>query len=119
MNRCGRKFLLLSVFFLVYSALFCGADVTLTEEEYQELTTIFGRLGNLLDEQEIALNQLNESLEKAEHELGKSLLEITTQELTLSALKSSLDKLRREAVMWGVIGALGSLAVGLIVGLIL
>ena len=119
MNRCGRKFFLLLAFLLLYSVLFCGADVTLTEEEYQELTTIFGRLGNLLDAQEIALNQLNESLATAELELEKSLLEIKTQELTLSALKKSFDKLRREAVMWGVLGALGSLAVGLIVGLIL
>jgi len=115
----SRKYLLLSALLLVLFSHFCLADVTLSEQEYEELTTIFGKLGSLLDEQKIQLSKLDAQLVIADDSLAKALMEIKRQKDSLAVLKKSLAGLRAEAITWTVIIGLGSLAVGLIVGLLL
>lgn len=116
---CGKRFALLPVLCLLLSSPLLFAEVCLSDAEYQELTAIFERLGNRLDEQQDTIATLQTQLTTASEALEKSQSETATTALMLNAVKKSYDALRLEHVKTVVIAALISAVVGFVAGLIL
>ena len=115
---CGKRFLLLAVLLLLLSSLHLSADVTLTDQEFQELETIFARWAMLSDEQAIAIATLQARLEIADYSLTSSQAETQKAHDSLDALRKSYERQRQDHVGNIILTALISAAVGIIAGLI-
>ena len=122
---CSKRFLLLLVLFLL-SSVACFSDVVLTDDEFAELTTIFTRLGNRLDEQAADLSMLEAQLTEAQMQsfeakrlLAVSQNEIETTKQTLTELKRYYEEQKIEVVIYSVITGVISILAGLVAGLLL
>jgi len=119
---CGKRFLAFLAAFLLLCSVATFGDVTLTEEEYSELMTIFAKWESTLTTQEAELKVLQSSLETAESELAKSQNAITSLEATLQELRQSYAEqgavhLRRvvvTAVVSAVVGFAGGVTLVLV-----
>ena len=104
----------------------CFSDVVLTDEEFQELETIYKRFGTLLDEQENDNRQLRMQLIEVEELLAEAATQQTASmnaqaslEISTDALEVSLQEQNADALKTTVIASLISLVVGLVAGLLL
>ncbi len=119
----GRRFALLLLLFSLSSSLTLSAEVCLTDDEFQELTTIFTTLENTLATQSLELATLQTQLTTAETRLADSLNETEALKQTSIELKNSYDALKKEqtvkVVKTAIVASLISAVVGLVGGLLL
>ncbi len=114
-----RKFLLLSVLFSLLFSVSLSGEVCLEDEEFEELTAILTRWGNRLDEQQLTITSLENTLTLAETAHAKLQIETEITLLTLNALRKSYDAQNAEALKTTVIAVLISLLAGVLAGLLL
>ena len=114
---CGKRFALCLVLSLLLLSPTLSAEVCLTDDEFQELTTIFTTLENTLATQSLELQTLQTQLATAETRLADSQNSIETLKLTYNELKASWQEQRREAIKTAVIASLISAIAGFVVGL--
>jgi len=112
----GRRFALLLLLFSLSSLLTLSAEVCLSDDEFQELTTIFETLENTLTQQNSEYETLQTQFEIAETRLAESQNSIEMLKLTYNELKISWQEQRREAIKTAVIASLISAVVGFIIG---
>ena len=118
-RRCGKRFVLFSLLFLLLSLPPSFAEVCLSDQEFEELEAIFSKLYATLDKQEIAIATLEAQLSMANAQLEKSQNSIETLRLTLSEAERSSAVRERERIKNLVLAALISAVAGFIAGAIL
>jgi peptidoglycan hydrolase CwlO-like protein len=115
----GKRFLLFLVLSLLLSSPFLSAEVCLSDAEYDELTSIFNRLGNTLITQETQIEQLEAHLMTAEEKLAKSQNQIEMLNHSLDELKQSYAQQNAVALRRTITAAVISAVVGLAGGVTL
>jgi hypothetical protein len=120
---CGKRFLLFSVLLLLLSWPIYSEGVYLSEVEYQELMSIFVKLGNQLDEQKQQIAILEAQLALASESQAISAKEIERLLILPNELKKSYEEqtsgVVKRAVLVAVITGLVSAIAGIIAGLLL
>lgn len=113
----GKRYVpLLLLFLLLSSPLF--SDVALTDDEFEELVTIFDRLYTTLDEQATQITMLETQLQTADERLERSQISIETLKATLSEVEKSYATLKREQIGRVIVAAVVSAAVGFLGGVV-
>jgi septal ring factor EnvC (AmiA/AmiB activator) len=117
---CGKRFALCLVLSLLLLSPTLSAEVCLTDDEFQELTTIFETLENTLATQSLELQTLQTQLATAETRLAESQNSIAMLKQTSIELKNSFDALKKEqtvkVVKTAIVASLISAVIGFIIG---
>lgn len=116
----GKRFWLFSAaLVLLSSPIF--SDVVLSDQEFAELTTIFGTLETTLTEQATQIKTLEAQLTTAGEQQAKLQTEIETLKLTSIELRTSYAALKKEqtikVVRTAIIASLISAIAGFVAGL--
>ena len=118
---CGKRFALCLVLSLLLLSPTLSAEVCLTDDEFQELTTIIESWENRIDEREKKITLLETQLATASERQENSQEIINQKDQTLNELNISFDALMRDqrikVVKTAVVASLISAVVGFIGGL--